>query len=118
MVGALLCGACYRVSVVNNSVADGTEDSSETVVYFLFGLVGDPVVDVKEHCPNGAREVSYYAGPIDLFVSTLSLGFVGMRTVNIECAPPGSTAPGSTAPSSAPPGSAPPSSTAPTGGAR
>jgi hypothetical protein len=90
---ALLSAGCYRVSVVDNTLDEGTEDSSETVVFFLFGLVGDPVVDVKEHCPGGAREVSYYAGPIDLFVSTITLGIVGMRTVNIDCAHPRSAAP-------------------------
>ena len=48
---------------------------------------------IEEHCPGGAREVSYYAGPIDLFVSTITLGIVGMRTVNIDCAHPRSAAP-------------------------
>lgn len=82
---ALFCSGCYRNTIVNDAVSPGPEESSETAVFFIWGMAGDPEIDAREHCKGPIASVSYSAGPIDLLVTTVTLGIVGLRSVDIRC---------------------------------
>jgi hypothetical protein len=83
---ALCATGCYKATVVNDTVPPGGTEDSKTLVYFLWGLVGDPEVDTREMCHGDVRELTYEAGPLGVIVGALTLGIVSLREVDVTCA--------------------------------
>jgi len=86
----LFSAGCYKTTLVNDTVPPGRPDDehSEHLAYFFWGLAGDHDIDTRAECPNDVREVRYQADALDVLVTTVTLGIVGMRSVEIECAGP------------------------------
>jgi len=88
---AAMSAGCYRNSIVNEAVIPNPESESETEtkVFFAWGLAGSGEVDVRDHCHSApVASVSYYADPVDVVVSGITLGLVGLRSVEIQCGTP------------------------------
>ena len=86
LLAVLFLTGCYKTTVVNDTVVPGGEEDSKTLVYFLWGLVGDGEVDTRQMCRNGVREVTYEAGAAGVVVSVVTLGIVSLREVDVTCA--------------------------------
>lgn len=53
--------------------------------FYLWGLVGDRVVDLDAACPEGVARWENGATPVDYFVDIATFGILSPRTVTIEC---------------------------------
>ena len=51
----------------------------------LFGLIGDAEVDVSKMCKQEAHKITWSADPLDILVSVVTLGLVGLRSISVEC---------------------------------
>lgn len=56
------------------------------VNFYVWGLVGDAVVDLDAACPDGAARWQSQATPVDAILDVVTLGIWSPRTVTIECA--------------------------------
>jgi hypothetical protein len=82
---SLLSAGCYQQTFTNNTLAPTAQEESSRKVFGLFGLIGDPTIDTSTMCKEGVRSVVWKADPLDVIVSTLTLGLVSLRSVSIEC---------------------------------
>jgi hypothetical protein len=77
------CGFTYHFQ-------DGTklrgEEHDQWASFFVFGLIGDVEVDVREACPNGIYEVTTGTNFLTWLVTGLTLAIYSPRKVNIWCA--------------------------------
>jgi len=100
-LGSLMTSGCYKTTFVNDALVPTNEEDSQRKAYFLWGMVGDGEVDVRQICKHDAHTITWEADFLDVFVGAITLGIVGLRSVTVECgAPPGST-PSSPAPAAA-----------------
>lgn len=56
------------------------------VNFFVWGLIGNHVVDLDAACPEGAARWQNRASPLNAFFDLVTLGIWSPRTVIIECA--------------------------------
>jgi hypothetical protein len=62
------------------------EQESVWASYFVFGLVGRPEVDVRDHCPSGrASEVETGASAATVGITLITLGIYTPRRVLVRC---------------------------------
>lgn len=81
---AMLMG-CYKASFIQPGAVAGEEVRTWTS-FFLWGLVGDEELDVREFCPNGrVAKVQTGAGVGTTIVSCLTLGIYNPRRVIVTC---------------------------------
>jgi hypothetical protein len=81
----LALGGCHAVRF------DTGRPASPRVVtvpvnFFVWGLIGNHVVDLDAACPEGAARWQNRASPLNAFVDLVTLGIWSPRTVIIECA--------------------------------
>jgi hypothetical protein len=90
LASALVTSGCYKNTVVNDVAPPGPPDQEHTehLTYFFWGLAGDHEIDTRAVCPNDVRQFTYQADALDVLVTTVTLGIVGLRSVEIECAGP------------------------------
>jgi hypothetical protein len=81
----LTTSGCYRQTFVNYAVNPTGEEDSTHRVFGLWGLIGDADVDVSTMCKQEAHKITWSAGPLDVLVSIVTLGLVGMRSISVEC---------------------------------
>lgn len=81
---ALLSGCGYTYHFRDNSAQRG-EEHNELASYFLFGIIGDHEVNVREFCPQGAYEITTGTNFLTWFISGITLGIYTPRKVNIWC---------------------------------
>jgi hypothetical protein len=75
------CAATFR----DPRIAPGKQDSV-WASYYLFGLLGRPELDVRDHCASGrAVAVETHADVVTVGVSVISLGIYTPRKVHISC---------------------------------
>jgi hypothetical protein len=84
-LAALALAGCHVVRY------DSGRPASQRVVtvplnFFLWGLVGDRVVDLDAACPEGAARWQNQATAGDAFLDVITVGIWSPRTVKIECA--------------------------------
>ncbi len=84
-LAALALAGCHVVRY------DTGRPASQQVVtiplnFFLWGLVGDRVVDLDAACPEGAARWQNQATVGDAFFDVITVGIWSPRTVKIECA--------------------------------
>jgi len=86
-LGALALTGCYKVQVVSSPTAMGGEAKASWQNFFIFGLVGNARVDVREFCDGGqAASVETGATFVNGLVSGLTFGLYSPRTVTVTCA--------------------------------
>ena len=61
------------------------EEHNEWASYFIFGIVGDYEVDVKEFCPQGAAEIATGNNFATWLLRAITLGIYSPRKVIIRC---------------------------------
>ncbi len=54
--------------------------------FYLWGLVGNRVVDLDAACPGGAARWENRASGSDAIIDVITLGIWSPRTVTVECA--------------------------------
>lgn len=84
------CGYTYHF---RDTTALRGEEHNEWASYFIFGIVGDYEVDVRDFCPNGVYEIATGNNFLTWFLRVATIGIYSPRKVNIWCsAGPRSTA--------------------------
>ena len=76
------CGFTYHFK--NGSTLPG-EQHNEWASYFLFGVVGDHEINVKEFCPGEVHEITTGNNFVTWLLSAFTLGIYTPRKVNITC---------------------------------
>lgn len=61
------------------------EEHDEWASYFLFGLVGDHEIDVRELCPQGVYEITTGTNFLTWLVTMVTVGIYNPRKVNVWC---------------------------------
>lgn len=89
---AALSGCGYTYHFKDTTALRG-EEHNEWASYFIFGLVGEYEVNVKEFCPNGVAEIATGNNFATWILRIVTIGIYSPRKVNIWCsAGPSSTA--------------------------
>jgi hypothetical protein len=81
---AALNGCGYTYHFRDTSLLRG-EEHSEWASYFIFGIVGDYELNVKEFCPNGAAEIATGNNFATWFLRVLTIGIYSPRKVIVRC---------------------------------
>lgn len=83
-----LTGCYYWSRLQDPTVMGSGERHDPWQHHFLWGLAGDPEVDVREYCPLGAYEVAVGQNFGTTLATWLTLGLYSPRKVYIHCAHP------------------------------
>jgi hypothetical protein len=85
-VAALLLSGCQTVHYTTGRNAGGGR-VEQNAPFFLWGLVGEKVVNLNEVCPQGgAARWKNEQTFLDGFLGFITLGIYSPRTIVIECA--------------------------------
>jgi len=89
--GLLLCAialsGCYRATFIRDPQAVRGVEHDRWNHFFIFGLVGEADVDVRQFCPDGrVAEVSTQESFLNGLVGIVTLGIYAPRTVYVTCA--------------------------------
>jgi hypothetical protein len=76
------CGYTYHFKNVDTMRG---EEHNEWASFFLFGIVGDYELDVRDFCPNGVHEITTGTNFLTWLVSTFTIGIYTPRKVNVWC---------------------------------
>lgn len=79
-----LTTGCWRVHYTSDEPPGRT--FVETEHFFLYGLIGTAVVDVRAVCPDGASDIVRYAGPIEVVLWVVTIGIYTPAKHAITCA--------------------------------
>ena len=80
---------CYKATFYRDPQVTSGNHYEEWVNFYLFGLVGDEVIDVHKYCPpDGVAVVRTGANAGTGFVSIITLGIYTPRKVYVTCAAP------------------------------
>ena len=83
---SLAASGCYKATFGDPSAVPGIEHDRWTD-FFVFGLVGDEVVDIQEFCPDGrAAEVRTGGNFPTVLVGLLTIGIYTPRKAYVTCA--------------------------------
>jgi hypothetical protein len=75
------CAASFREPRIATGKANSIWAS-----YYLFGLIGRPEIDVRDHCPSGrASAIETGADVVTVGASLLTLGIYTPRRVHVSC---------------------------------
>jgi hypothetical protein len=92
-LGAISLAGCYKVQMVSNANVSGGKAESAWTHFFVFGLVGDASVDVRDFCGEGeASVVETSLSFLNGLSSAVTLGIWTPRTVTVTCADSGRAA--------------------------
>lgn len=81
----VLATGCYTARY-QTSLAGGGARSEEKGHYFLWGLIGEKTVNLKQVCPNGAARWMNQQSFVDGLLGAITIGIYIPRTIEIECA--------------------------------
>ena len=89
--GLLLCaialGGCYRATFIRDPQVVRGVEHDQWNHFFIFGLVGETDLDVRQFCPDGrVAEVQTQANFLNGLVSIVTIGIYTPRTVYVTCA--------------------------------
>jgi hypothetical protein len=89
--GLLLCafalGGCYRATFISNPQVTRGVEHDQWNHFFIFGLVGEANLDVRQFCPDGrVAEVQTQETFLNGLVGLLTIGIYAPRTVYVTCA--------------------------------
>jgi hypothetical protein len=83
-LAALGLAGCQTVKFDAGRAAAPTHVQQD-IHFWLWGLVGDPVVDLDAACPGGVASFRVDSKAGDWFVDVITLGIYAPRTVTIQC---------------------------------
>ena len=81
---------CSKVTYQTSLPQDAVHTHRE--MFFLYGLVGDAEIDLKEYCPFGVSSVLQQQDVVDMIIQYVTFGVVSPVSVEIRCAKKGSQA--------------------------
>jgi len=89
--GLLLCaialGGCYRATFISNPQVVRGVEHDQWNHFFIFGLVGETNLDVRQFCSDGrVAEVQTQETFLNGLVGLLTIGIYAPRTVYVTCA--------------------------------
>ncbi len=83
----VLSAGCNTVRYHTNLPGGGGR-RQETASFFLWGLVGEKVVNLDAVCPSGTARWQNEKTFLDGFLEVVTLGIYTPRTITMECASP------------------------------
>jgi hypothetical protein len=83
-IAVLALAGCQTVKFQTGRAAAPTHVEQD-IHFWLWGLVGDPVVDLDAACPGGVATFRVDARLGDYLVDVITLGIYAPRTVSIQC---------------------------------
>ena len=83
LVAAALLAGCMHAEFRTGNNPGRTERLNNP--FFLWGLVGDNVFDVRQYCPNGVAYVDNFSSFGDYFLFAITLGIYAPRTLELTC---------------------------------
>jgi hypothetical protein len=84
---ALALGGCFKATFIRDPEAVRGEEHDRWTSFFIFGLVGEQTLDVRQFCPDGrVAEVETSANFLTGLVSVVTLGIYTPRKVYVTCA--------------------------------
>ncbi|HTE44532.1 MAG TPA: hypothetical protein VK636_04745 [Gemmatimonadaceae bacterium] len=86
LVAALLCGACYHITVVTGAPAGSTIVNKEWQNSFIIGLVPPPVLNVKDPCTQGVAKVETERSFLNGLVGAITENIYTPMHVSVVCA--------------------------------
>jgi hypothetical protein len=88
LLAALLGGAgCYKATFIRDASAVKAEEHDKWLDYWLWGLVNEQDIDVKQFCPDGRVAQVVTGGNFGSgIVTALTLGIYAPRKVYVTCA--------------------------------
>ena len=84
-LAALALAGCHVVKY-DTGLPAGPRVVKIPLNFYLWGLVGNRVVDLDTACPGGAARWENRATPADAIIDVITAGIWSPRTVTIECA--------------------------------
>lgn len=84
-IAVLVATGCFRVAVTDGALPSGERHAPWNHV-FLFGLAGEPELDVRRYCSTSAARVETGETLATLGVTVLTLGVYTPRQSTITCA--------------------------------
>ncbi|NOU26505.1 MAG: hypothetical protein HOO96_01250 [Polyangiaceae bacterium] len=82
MTGLTGCGYTYHF---RDATTVRGEEHNEWASYFVFGVVGDYEIDVREVCPAGVHEITTGNNFATWLLRVVTIGIYTPRKVNIWC---------------------------------
>jgi len=91
LLAALLAGAgCYKATFIRDPNAVKGVEQDQWLDFWLWGLVNEQSIDVKQFCPDGRVAQVVTGGNFGTgIVSVLTLGIYSPRKVYVTCATDG-----------------------------
>jgi len=84
LAAVLLLSGCYTISYKGDRPGLGSEQS-EWDNYFLWGLVGEAKVDLRQVCPRGVSSWKSQQTFVQGLIGIVTLGIYVPRSVIVEC---------------------------------
>jgi len=81
----VLLSGCYTARYQTN-LAPGGPKMEEKGHYYLWGLIGEKTVNLKQACPSGASRWMNQQSFVDGLLGVITIGIYIPRTIQIECA--------------------------------
>jgi len=86
VVGALLCGACYHVTVITGAPASAQTIDKAWQNSFVIGLVPPPEISAKEGCAQGVAQVETERSFLNGLVGAITYNIYTPMHVMVTCA--------------------------------
>jgi hypothetical protein len=100
---AVAATGCYKATFISNPSVSRGADHDQWNSFFLWGLVGEETLDVRQFCSGGqVAQVRTGANLLTGLVSAVTLGIYAPRLAYVWCAAPGSGTVNAKAPAEVP----------------
>ena len=86
VAGALLCGACYHVTVITGAPPTPQTVDKQWQNSFVYGLVPPPELSAKEGCPQGVAQVDTERSFLNGLVGAVTWSIYTPMHVTVTCA--------------------------------
>ena len=80
----LLFTGCSKVTYQTSLPQDAVHTHRE--IFFIYGLIGESEVDLKEYCPFGVSSILQQQDAVDVVIRYVTFGLVSPISVEIRCA--------------------------------
>lgn len=84
---AVTTSGCYKATFIRDPDVISGAEYEQWVPFFVFGLVGDPTIDVHQFCPDGRVALVRTGGNFGTeLVGAITFGIYAPRKVYVTCA--------------------------------
>lgn len=84
ILALLVLTSCSTVRM-NLGGRDDKRAIVETKKFYLFGLIGEHQLLIKDYCKNGVSKIKEQVTVTDFILTAVTLGIYAPRTVKISC---------------------------------